>query len=203
MATKAFTDFRERADPYDLRLPPPRATGGAYLYLDFDGVLHHEDVYMDMMGVIYFGQEAKATGREHRLFQHAPILIDALEPYPFVEIVLSTTWSRALGYKEAKSYLPPALAKRVVGATFHRKMDVHTFANMPRGEQILMDTKRRAPKAWVAVDDMVEDWPQEANDNLVASNPDRGISSLAVQSRLVEAFHTHFGGVKAQMRRAV
>ena len=201
MATKALSDFKERADPYDLRLPPPRAAGGAYLYLDFDGVLHHEDVYMDMMGVIYFGQEAKATGREHRLFQHAPILIDALEPYPFVEIVLSTTWSRALGYKEAKSYLPPALAKRVVGATFHRKMDVHTFANMPRGEQILMDTKRRAPKAWVAIDDMVENWPREAASNLVASNPNLGISSLAVQSRLVEALHAHFGELRTLMNR--
>lgn len=204
MASKKRFDLRERADPYDLHLPRPRAMGGAYLYLDFDGVLHHEDVYMDKEdGVIYFGEEALANGREHSLFQHAPILIEALEPYPFVQIVLSTTWSRVLGHEQARAHLPPALARRVVGSTYHREMDAYAFCRMSRGEQVLMDAKRRAPKAWVAIDDMVDDWPQEAWDNLVASNPDRGISSLPVHSRLVEALHAQFGSMKSQMKRGL
>lgn len=203
MNTNSRYDLREMADPYDRHRSRAGAKRGAYLYLDFDGVLHHADVYMAPTGVIYFGADAMAMGREHSLFEHAPILIEALEPYPFVEIVLSTTWSRVLGHDEAKAFLPQALAKRVVGSTFYSGMDEHAFAQMPRGEQVQMDVARRAPKAWVAIDDMIDDWPDEITENLVASNPDRGISSLAVQSRLVEALHTHFGGVKAEMRRTI
>lgn len=47
-------------------MPPPVATGGLILYLDFDGVLHPENVYMQP------GQGPYIESPEgHKLFEHA------------------------------------------------------------------------------------------------------------------------------------
>ncbi|WP_198386451.1 HAD domain-containing protein, partial [Burkholderia ubonensis] len=40
-----------------------------------------------------------------------------LDPYPQVEIVLTTSWLGTLTFETVLSYLPPPLAKRVVGTT--------------------------------------------------------------------------------------
>lgn len=56
------------------------------LYLDYDGVLHPEDVYRHPRRGIYFGQ----TGAGHALFENCDVLIQVLAPYPEVRIALST-----------------------------------------------------------------------------------------------------------------
>jgi hypothetical protein len=60
------------------------------LFLDFDGVLHPNDVYLvDERPVM-----GNADGHEGRdsLFCFAPLLADALQNRPDVTIVLSTSW---------------------------------------------------------------------------------------------------------------
>jgi len=70
------------------------------LFLDFDGVLH-EDPCFD----------------EARLFARAPDLAQALEPFPEVRIVLSTSWRSQRTLEQMTQPLPPALRRRVVDAT--------------------------------------------------------------------------------------
>ena len=70
------------------------------LFLDFDGVLH-EDPCFD----------------EQRLFARAPGLAQALEPFPEVRIVLSTSWRSKSTLAQMTQPLPPALQARVIGAT--------------------------------------------------------------------------------------
>jgi hypothetical protein len=67
---------------------------GMILFLDYDGVLHPEQVYL-------VDGRPKFRG-EGTLFMWAPILIKALSPFPKVKIVLSTSWVRLRGFNRAK-----------------------------------------------------------------------------------------------------
>ena len=175
----------------------PRVKGGQVLYLDFDGALHHEDVCVNTKRGLYFGANAQAHGvrhgHTHRLFEYAPILVELLEPYPDVQIVLSTTWVRWRGYEHARDRLPAELARRCVGATFHKQMSRDAFLQMPRGLQIWMDVERRQPSAWMAIDDDHSDWPDWCQDRLVRSDDNWGISRPKVRSTLKTALAKTFG----------
>lgn len=150
---------------------PRRGAGQKVLYLDFDGPLHHHEVYWYPKR----GPVLKAAP-PHRLFQHAELLVAALAPYDDVKIVLSTSWVKFYGFRRTVAKLPAELRHRAIGATFHRGMSRHEFDAMSRGMQILQDVARRAPKAWVALDDDVEDWPREAVGNLIAVDEVLGLS---------------------------
>ena len=148
-----------------------RGRGELVLYLDYDGVLHHEDVRWHPRRGVYLNAPAGFT-----LFQHAPLLEALLEPYPDVRIVLSTSWVRALGYIRAVKRLPPGLQARVIGATYHSKMHERAFAMLPRGVQVLDDVERRAPKDWLALDDDGSGWPNEHEQRLVLTDERLGLS---------------------------
>ena len=81
------------------------------LFLDFDGVLHPDAVYLTRRGV-----ELRAEGE---LFMWAPILEKLLAECPQIQVVLSTSWARNLGFREAKKRLPESVQARVIGATWH------------------------------------------------------------------------------------
>lgn len=92
--------------------------GRKVLYLDYDGVLHPEAVWRAPRKGIYL-----ALGLEnHHLFENANVLVDLMEPYPDVLIVLQRAWVRVLGFTAAASYLPRSLQDRAIGATFHTGM---------------------------------------------------------------------------------
>ncbi|CAD6529255.1 hypothetical protein LMG27952_02279 [Paraburkholderia hiiakae] len=155
-------------------------TGGRLLYLDFDGVLHPENVWRRPRSGPYV-----ATPPGHTLFEHASLLVALLAPYPDVRIVLSTSWVRVLGsVRKAARRLPPALRARVVGATFHGEMDAHLFAAMPRGVQVWADVQRRRPHEWLSLDDDGEGWPAMAREHLVLTDPVMGISEPSAYSAI-------------------
>lgn len=116
------------------------------LYLDYDGVLHHDAVYRKPKAGIHIDASV-APGR--RLFEWTEFLIHAVGPFPLLEIVLSTSWVRVLGYTRARSYLPPELNSRVIGATLHRcahKADSIRESGIlvpARGVEVLRDVQRR------------------------------------------------------------
>ncbi|MFX1803102.1 HAD domain-containing protein [Paraburkholderia sp. A1RO-5] len=156
--------------------PPPVHVDGQVLYLDFDGVLHPEDVWRRPGSGPYV-----ATPAGHKLFEHASLLVALLAPYPDVRIVLSTNWVRVLGsVRKVAHRLPEPLRARVVGATFHGDMDADLYANMPRGMQVWADVRRRHPAAWLALDDQNDGWPDAALDHLVLTDPVLGISEPGV-----------------------
>jgi len=155
------------------------------LFLDYDGVLHHEDVrrVRGVGPVVQVGS----------LFEHAPVLERLLEPYPAVRIVLSTSWVRVLGYDEAKRYLPPALSARVVGATTHTKMRMSELG--VRGAEVWTDVcRRRAHPRWVAIDDTDEGWHEIARPHFVLSHPEQGLGHPDVATALEAALAVYCGG---------
>ena len=161
----------------------PQGAGEAILYLDFDGVLHHEAVYWSPRRGPYMGKQLTS---EHYLFQHAPLLVDLLAPHPDIKIVLSTSWVRSYGCYGAAKRLPASIRDRVIGATFHSRMNETAFVTSPRGMQVWGDVEKRHPKAWLALDDDYLHWPKWCLDNYVRTDEVLGISAPAVQSLIVE-----------------
>lgn len=80
------------------------------LFLDYDGVLHPDAVYRE-------GERVVLRADGFCLFEWAEILGALLAPYPPLQIVLSTSWERVLGFHAARSHLSESLRRRLVGAT--------------------------------------------------------------------------------------
>ena len=157
------------------------------LYLDFDGVLHCDAVYRAPGGGIYI--------EGGTLFEWAHFLEDLLRPYPALRIVLSTSWVRELGYDRARSYLPAAVADRVTGATFHRRIHGPTrelrwhWAQTPRGQQIAEDVARRGAPAWLAVDDAIDEFSPAQTEFLVPCRSDAGLSDVGTRETFALMLH--------------
>ncbi|MDR5750361.1 MULTISPECIES: HAD domain-containing protein [unclassified Caballeronia] len=163
-----------------LTVPDPAVKGGFVLYLDFDGVLHPEDVHMQTGRGPFI---ASPVG--HKLFEHAGLLAEALGPYPELRIVLSTSWVRVYrSVRRITRKLPPELSARVVGATYHGAMDAESFKAAPRGMQVWSDVLRRQPADWLALDDDYLHWPAWCRDKLVRTDEILGVSAPAVLAEL-------------------
>ncbi|AYM96406.1 hypothetical protein EAG14_10360 [Acidovorax sp. 1608163] len=157
------------------------------LYLDLDGVVHHEKVlWHPSKGIFMSPYEAAG----HALFEWVPILEAALEPYPAVALVLSSTWCIRPGYSATLKRLPAALRTRFIGGTYHKRVhgidpwNQSMFRSMPRGVQVQEDAQRRKPRQWLALDDDVEDWPDASKQNLIACEGTTGLSDPEVQREL-------------------
>lgn len=147
--------------------------------LDYDGVVHHGEVYYAPSVGVYMREPG------HTLFEWATILIEMLTPYPAVKIVLSTSWVRSRGFKYAKAALPEPLRSRVIGATFHnREVQKAEFDFMSRGQQVLSYVERRGLTRWFAIDDDVAGWPAWCQDRLVQTKEHLGISEKSAQQAI-------------------
>jgi hypothetical protein len=168
----------------------PKGQGAVVLYLDFDGVLHHEDVWWHPRRGVYI----QTPG--YRLFEHVPLLEAALAPFPEVSVVLSTSWVRYRRFSDSAKRLGPNLRERVIGATFHSQMSRQGFESLPRGIQVLNDVARRRPRFWVALDDDLENWVPEYRDHLIHCDNVLGISAPGVLYALhqrLSLFHSKSG----------
>lgn len=154
-----------------------KGTGQCVLYLDFDGVLHHENVWWHPKRGAYIFET------HYQLFEHVELLEQLLAPYPAVQIVLSTSWVRRYGMTKSAKYLGP-LRERVIGTTFHSSMDEELFSEMPRGLQVWSDVVRRRPAKWLALDDVDDGWPAEAQGNFLKTDNVLGISESSVLATL-------------------
>lgn len=151
------------------------------LFLDFDGVLHPDSVYMGSSGPLL-----RAPGA---LFMWASILESQLLQFADINIVLSTSWVRQLDFSRAKKKLPAALRERVVGSTWHSSMakgwaDQNWWDQASRYQQIMRYVNRTNTTQWLAVDDDGEGWNAAHRDKLVLTNPSTGISPQQVQAEL-------------------
>lgn len=170
----------------------PRGFGETILYLDYDGVLHHENVLWHPSRGAYAGPPGFG------LFEHASLLEELLSPYPQMSIVLSTAWVRTYGCYGSAKRLPPGLRARVIGATFHSRMDRATFIAKPRGQQVIEDVLRRCPYAWIALDDVDEGWSSEVRPNVVITDEKLGLNTpTTVQTvkALLERIHSRRGEI--------
>jgi hypothetical protein len=161
-----------------------KGTGELVLYLDYDGVLHHENVlWHPRIGAYLSAPDG------YVLFQHSELLEQILAPYPQVHIVLSTTWVRRYGCTKAAKNLLPALRSRVIGATFDPRWSaakLGEYWDAPRGVQVWSDVLRRKPRDWLALDDDWRQWPTNCLEKYVRTHAHAGLSDPAVQAEFRE-----------------
>lgn len=147
------------------------------LFLDFDGVLHPDAVYL-----VRGRPELRAEGK---LFMWAGVLAEVLIGHPSVRIVLSTSWARELGFSRARNFLPAALRSRVIGATWHSAMATDDelrplgretwWDQATRYQQIRRYVDRARLRNWIAIDDNPEGWAESDHAHLVHTDPGRGL----------------------------
>lgn len=159
------------------------------LFLDFDGVLHPDAVYLERGRPVL-----RADGK---LFMWSSHLVDELASAPHVRIVLSTSWARELRFSRARDYLPAELRPRVIGSTWHSGMacdDEHRplgrgtwWDTSTRYQQIRRYVDRAGLTDWIAVDDHPEGWADADRDKLVATDSNLGLSAPSARIRLAAA----------------
>lgn len=149
------------------------------LFLDFDGVLHPDDVYRTRNGLVL-----RAPGQ---LMMHAGTLVEILREFPQVKISLSTSWVRILGYRRARAALPPELQALTVSSTWHSRMPkapLDGYDMYSRYQQIRAAVTRAGLTNWIALDDdPFESWPDHDR-RLIRTDPNLGLSSLQSQEEL-------------------
>ena len=157
-----------------------KGTGQLVMYLDFDGVLHHENCMWHPRRGAYLDAPERYT-----LFQHVGQLEQMVAPYSELQIVLSTSWLLRYGFSATAARLPPALRARVIGGTFHsRHMRAEDFRWIPRGQQVTNDVLRRRPRGWLALDDNDEGWHPEHAHRHVLTHMYEGIGDPAVRAEI-------------------
>lgn len=154
------------------------------IFLDFDGVLHRGGASV-----------SKATGviqpdlYLYKLFEFEQLLATVLEPYPFVKIVLSTSWVyQKDGLRESMSRLSEGLQDRVIGSVFHDSgLKAKAFREIPRGEQVLQYVRKNdlRPHRWIALDDR-DDGFEAVKHNLVKTYEYAGLADVPVLTRLYQ-----------------
>jgi hypothetical protein len=147
------------------------------LFLDFDGVLHPDNVRLVQYG---YGEprvpEMVEPGFE--LFCWAANLVQLLEeldPDGQVKIILSTSWVKHFG-DFAAEYLPPALRERVTGVVAHN--------DSSRGVVVASNADSTCTEPWIALDDDDLDWPEEHLHRLVRCERMLGLSDPRVMQEL-------------------
>lgn len=141
------------------------------LYLDFDGVLHPDAAYRTKHGIMLKNYPG------HALFENSQLLVDALAPYPQVKIILSTSWVKELGFTNARKRLSDELARRVIGATWHTRMDKRQWDYLSRYQQVQQHATRHSVKNWLALDDDTDDWHPQARSHVVACDTKLGLNT--------------------------
>jgi hypothetical protein len=161
------------------------------LFLDFDGVLHPDEVY-----ITRGGPKLRCDGE---LFMWATVLEDILHDFPNVKIVLSTSWVRQLGFAKAKKRLPVFLQTKIVGSTWHSSMakdlsNTVWWDEATRHDQIARYVARSHVRDWVALDDDAQGWHPDHIDRLVVAQPMLGLSDLVTQLKLKSLLRPNGGG---------
>ncbi|MEE9873705.1 MAG: HAD domain-containing protein [Delftia lacustris] len=184
-------------------------TADVVLYLDLDGVVHHEAVLWHPRRGIYM---SPYQASEHSLFEWLPLLQEELTPYPQVAIVLSSTWCIRPGYAKTLQLLPNELRARFIGGTFHKRVHgadpwlLASFRDTSRGQQILEDVTRRKPRQWVALDADIEDWPAQPSEFAKLLGVDRSCLSRYEREQLgapTSVINHCLGAIAAQSRSPV
>lgn len=159
---------------------PLSGNGELILYLDYDGVLHHENVLWSHTIGAYL-----SAPDHYKLFQHLDLLEALLAPYPQVRIILSTSWVHRYGCAKAARQLGPRLRQRVVGATLRSLVNQALFLGKPRGLQVWEDVQRRKPRDWIALDDDGNGWPLETTGKFIKTHDKDGISHPEVLAKFM------------------
>lgn len=110
------------------------------VFLDFDGVLHPEPCY-----------------EKDRLFCCLPRFENALLDFPFVDIVISSTWRETRTLPELRALFSPSFAGRIIGVTPSWKDHQNLLERIGYQRQTEIEAWLRESgepwRPWVAIDD--------------------------------------------------
>ena len=149
------------------------------IYLDYDGVLHPDGVYLQKGVPVLKGDQAHLG-----LFVWMPILETILADFPLVRVRLSTSWVYVKRFSYAKGRLSALLQARVDGSTFHTMMPDYEWEEMTRYEQILSDVNRKKYTNWLAIDNDDYGWPDSERHHLVKTENLLGLGDPSAQADL-------------------
>lgn len=139
------------------------------LFLDIDGVLHPDDVAS-------FTQDRTApTGVN--LFRWAPILVELLNKYPEVKIVVSSTWRCLFPYTILMDLLPLGIKERVIDVTEPKLYD--------RWDAIKEYIVRHKLNKYIIIDDDYKAFPYRCPE-LVRCYPNVGLSKKQTLDNLTQ-----------------
>lgn len=142
------------------------------IYLDFDGVLHPDGAYRTKNGIVLKNYPG------HSLFENSVLLAELLAPYPSVKLVLSTSWVKELRFSEALKRLPFSLKSKVIGATWHTRMDARIWNTLTRYQQVQQHATRHDVAMWIALDDDTDDWHPRALHHVIPCDTRYGFNTL-------------------------
>jgi len=146
------------------------------LFLDFDGVLHPDDVFL-----INGRPTLKAAGQ---LFMWVHYLEQVLDTFPNIAIVLSTSWVQWRSYRRTRNELPRGLRDRVIGATWHSRIDLLEWSTLTRYHEIRHYLASKPIAEWLALDDDDEGWPEFDRRRLIHTDPERGIGDENIRIQM-------------------
>lgn len=157
--------------PKALPKPQPLLAARPTLYLDYDGVLHPDEVYRHRDGSIVV---KNVPGMNASLFMWAAGLEERIAGRD-VQVVLATSWVKVLGFQKALARLPEGIASKVAGSTYHssQRFDWDQYS---RYQQIQQHATRHRIHTWLALDNDVQDWSPGAKHHLCTCDDVTGIS---------------------------
>ena len=141
------------------------------LYLDFDGVLHPDEVYRRSDGTIFI---KNVPGMVAQLFMWAADLEERIAKRD-VQIVLATSWVQVLGFQRALARLPKGIVDKVVGSTYHSSQR-QEWEHCTRYQQIQTHATRHRIVSWLALENDIQDWPSKAQHHLCPCDDTTGLS---------------------------
>lgn len=157
--------------PKPVPKPLPLLAARPTLYLDFDGVLHPDEVYRHKDGTIFI---KNVPGMEASLFMWADELAQRIANRD-IQVVLATSWVKVLGFQRAMARLPERIAITVAGSTYHSSQR-QDWEHYTRYQQIQQHATRHRIQTWLALDNDVKEWAQGAQHHLCACDDITGIS---------------------------
>lgn len=177
------------------------------VYLGISGVLHPSETTYELVR----GRSPWSEG--HSTYEGGPILQRALEPWPQVRIVLTSTQPRTRGLPSVLEELGPSLAARVVGFAYEDittkvRRQVGTRGGMTRtvgyssedywrmnkAEIVASHVAWSRPEKWIVIDDEDILWPLDVRrDRLVLTDGCVGLRCSEAQDRLQTVLCMSFG----------
>lgn len=157
-----------------LHLNPAQPT----IYLGFSGVIHVGEGLVAADGTVTLDSGNKP-------FHLAHLLTEALTPYPQVQLILTTTWTRTLGEERTVAMLPSPLRERVVGTTlkFPGRLGELRDGTWRTGS-ILRHASACAIDTWLALGDDFFGVPSDMQSHFVRLPSETGLAAPEVLGRL-------------------
>lgn len=175
------------------------------LYLGISGVLHPSASTYELV------QRRNPWTDGHSEYEAVPWLAQALERWPEVQVVLTSTQPWKHGLPSVLEQLG-TLAERVIGFTYEdlttkvvRQVHMRSGASrhvgysdadywrMNKSDIVAAHVEWLQPQAWVAVDDEDILWPRRLADQVCIVDGCKGLKDSAEQDRLLTYLQMNFG----------